>query len=102
MRSRVYFVLNKFLGGIKMKYLVIEKKDTGWIQHLECANEIDAKLLVEGFYKEAKLRNENREFKYIELPGTVELPKERNPREVVEEKMKEKISKLPRLFRIGE
>jgi len=83
-----------------MQYIVVEKRIDGWNEIMTCSEEIDAKRMVEGLYQESKMRNENREFKYIELPGKVELPKERNPKEIVAEQMQKKIEKMNHIFKI--
>lgn len=73
-----------------MIYVVVEsKKGFGWIEIMQCSQEADAKKMVEGLYLESKERNENREFKYVELPGQINLPEEK-PRKKLSERLEEK------------
>jgi hypothetical protein len=79
-----------------MKFIVVEKKKTGWVEIIECSEERDASAMVEELYRESKTRKENREFKYISLPGIVELPPEK-PNTKIKEKINEKISNILKL-----
>lgn len=77
-----------------MQYVVVEnRKGYGWTEHLTCSREDDAQNMVKELYKEAQKRGENREYKYITLPGDVVVPEEK-PRQSKEARMEEKISKL--------
>lgn len=77
-----------------MFYIVVEEKEgRGYMELLQCSEEIHAKQMVEELYRESKARNENRKFKYIEMTGNLVLPAEK-PRQSKEERIQEKVSKL--------
>jgi hypothetical protein len=77
-----------------MIFIVVEKKQgIGYTEVLQCSEEIDAQRMVDQLYLEAKERNEQREFKYISIPGKLELPEEK-PRQSKEERIGEKLSKI--------
>lgn len=74
-----------------MMYVVVEKKDgRGYIELLQCSEELHAKQMVEELYRESQERGERREFKYIELPGTVTIPEDK-PREKLVDRLEKKI-----------
>lgn len=77
-----------------MIFVVVEdKKGVGYMELLQCSEELHAKQMVEELYRESKERNENRQFKYISIPGNIKLPEEK-PRKSKEERLQEKVSKI--------
>lgn len=61
-----------------MIYIVVEEKQgRGYMEIMEYSEESHAKKMVEELYRETKLRNENRTFKYISIPGNLSHPEDK-------------------------
>lgn len=77
-----------------MIYAVIESKPgKGFVEIVQCSLESDAQKMVAELYREAKERNEKREFKYIELPGVIVIPQD-TPRKPMMERIEDKLIKI--------
>lgn len=77
-----------------MIYIVVEaKKGQGYVEIVQCSLEADAQKMVAELYREAKERGEQREFKYVELNGQINLPVD-TPRKPMMERIEDKLIKL--------